>query len=71
MVVFSAHTFNMLNEVSPLICLSNRILYNMSDEISNSLIKVIKEYLIIHKTLTVNQSLMTGIIPQKLNIVKV
>ena len=38
------------------------------DEISNSLIRLIKEYLVIPLTLTVNQSLTTGIFPQKLKI---
>ena len=41
------------------------------DEISNSLMKLIKEYLVIPLTLTVKQSLTTGIFPQKLKIAKV
>ena len=41
------------------------------DEISNSLIKLIKDHLVIPLTITVNQSLTTGILPQKLKIAKV
>ena len=41
------------------------------DEISNSLIKLIKDHLIRPLTITVNQSLTTGIFPQKLKIAKV
>ena len=40
------------------------------DEISNSLIKLIKYHLIRPLTITVNQSLTTGIFPQKLKIYK-
>ena len=41
------------------------------DEISNSLIKLIKDHLIRPLTITVNQFLTTGIFPQKLKIAKV